>query len=78
MHRFSPKVSPEIQKRQQNLPLPVRDIAWKAQLRLTKRYKMMIQRGKVPNIVVVAIARELAGFMWAIAQTVPLSNKPTV
>ena len=76
-YRFSPKVSPQIQQRQQNLPLPVRDIAWKAQLRLTKRYKMMIQRGKVPNIVVVAIARELAGFMWAIAQAVPLSDEST-
>jgi len=73
-YRFSPKVSPEIQKRQELQPLPIRDIAWKAQLRLTKRYKMMIQRGKVPNVVVVAVARELAGFMWAIAQAVPISN----
>jgi transposase len=76
-YRFSPKVSPEIQKRQQNLPLSIRDIAWKAQLRLTRRYKMMTQRGKLPNIVVVAIARELAGFMWAIAQAEPLSNEST-
>jgi transposase len=73
-YRFSPKVSPEIQKRQQNQPLPIRDIAWRAQLRLTKRYKTMIQRGKLPNVVVVAVARELAGFMWAIAQAVPISN----
>jgi hypothetical protein len=71
-------VSPEIQKRQQNQPLPIREIAWRAQLRLTKRYKMMIQRGKVPNVVVVAIARELAGFMWAIAQAVPLSKPSKV
>lgn len=49
----------------------IRDIAWKAQLRLTKRYKTMTQRGKLPNVVVVAIARELAGLMWAIAQAVP-------
>ena len=71
-YRFLPKVSPEIQKRQEDLPLPIRDIAWKAQLRLTKRYRVMSQRGKSPNVAVVAIARELAGFMWAIAQATPL------
>jgi len=76
-YRFSPKVSPEIQKRQEQQPLPIRDIAWQAQLRLSKRYKTMTQRGKLPNVVVVAIARELAGFMWAIAQAVPLSIKST-
>ncbi len=73
-YRFSPKVSSAIQKRQEHQPLLIRDIAWKAQLRLTKRYKTMTQRGKMPNVVVVAIARELAGFMWAMAQAVPLSN----
>jgi tryptophan-rich sensory protein len=67
-------VSPDIQKRQEHQPLPIRDIAWKAQLRLTKRYKTMVQRGKSPNVAVVAIARELAGFMWAVAQAVPISN----
>jgi transposase len=73
-YRFFPKVSPEIQNRQQDQPLAIREIAWKAQLRLSKRYKAMTQRGKSPNLVVVAIARELAGFMWAIAQAVPLSG----
>lgn len=73
-YRYLPKVSPEIQKRQEDLPLPIRDIAWKAQLRLTKRYRIMSQRGKSPNVTVVAIARELAGFMWAIAKAAPLSK----
>jgi len=68
-----PKGSPAIQKRQEHQPLPIRDIAWNAQLRLSKRYKTMTQRGKSPNVVV-AVARELAGFMWAIAQAAPLSN----
>lgn len=54
--------------------MPIRGIAWKAQLRLTKRYKTMIQRGKSSNVVVVAIVRELAGFMWAVAQAVPITN----
>ena len=49
------------------LPKPVRDIAWKAQSRLCRRYRAMVARGKKPNVAVVAIARELAAFLWAIA-----------
>jgi transposase len=48
------------------LPKDVRDIAWKAQTRLCARYRKMIARGKKPTVVVAAIARELAGFIWAI------------
>jgi transposase len=50
------------------LPKNIRDIAWKAQTRLCKRYRSMIARGKKSTIVVAAIARELAGFIWAIGQ----------
>ena len=50
------------------LPKNVRDIAWKAQTRLCTRYRSMIARGKKPTVVVAAIARELAGFIWAIGQ----------
>ena len=77
-YRFFPKLSPAIQKRQEHQPLPIREIAWKAQLRLSKRYKTMTQRGKSANVLVVAVARELAGFMWAIAQAVPLSKPSRV
>ena len=69
-YRYPAKVSPEIQKRQEKLPLPIRNIAWKAQLRLTQRYQHMKQKGKQDNMTVVALARELAGFMWAIANEV--------
>lgn len=51
-------------------PKKVRDIAWKAQTRLCPRYHKMIQRGKKSTIVCAAIARELAGFIWAIGQEV--------
>jgi transposase len=44
----------------------VRDIAWKAQVRLCKRYRVLTARGKR----VVATAREMAAFLWAIAQVV--------
>lgn len=65
-YRFDPKVSKEMQKRQEQLSIPIRDIAWKAQLRLTHRYKRMSRLKKNPNIIVVALARELVAFMWAI------------
>jgi hypothetical protein len=48
-------------------------MSWKAQVRLCKRYRRLSARGKHPNQVVVAIARELVAFMWAIAQQVPVT-----
>jgi len=39
--------------------------AWKAQLRLTKRFRALAARKDSRNIVIAAIARELAGFVWA-------------
>jgi len=71
-YRFPAKVSPHIQKRLEGLPQTVRDIAWKAQVRLCRRFRRLQARGKNPNVVVTAIARELAAFMWAIAREVPI------
>jgi len=51
-----------------DLPPGVKEIAWKAQLRLYKRYRQLLGRGKKPQVAVTAVARELVGFMWAIAQ----------
>jgi len=45
-YRFHAKASKEMQKRQENIPLAVRDIAWKAQLQLTKRFRTMANKGK--------------------------------
>jgi transposase len=50
------------------LPKSVRDIAWKAQTRLCARYRTLIAKGKKPTVVVAALARDLAGFVWAIGQ----------
>jgi transposase len=44
------------------------DIAWKAQVRLCGRYRKLIARGKRSQIAVTAVARELLGFVWAIAR----------
>jgi hypothetical protein len=49
------------------VPEAVRAIAWKAQTRLCQRYRSMLARGKLKQVVVTAIARELAGFVWSIA-----------
>jgi transposase len=69
-YRYPAKVSEAIQKRLENLPKPIQDIAWKAQVRLCKRYRRLIARGKHPNVAVTAVARELAAFLWAIAREV--------
>ena len=69
-YRYPAKVSRIIQQRQENLLPVVQDIAWKAQLRLCKRFRKLIAKGKNPNVVVTAIARELAAFMWAIAREI--------
>ena len=56
--------------RQEGLSKVVCDIAWKAQLRLTGRFQRLVAQGKAKPKVATAIARELAGFVWAIAREV--------
>jgi hypothetical protein len=46
----------------------VRDIAWKAQVRLCARYRRLSTTGKKLPVVVAAIAREMAAFLWAIGR----------
>lgn len=72
-YRYPAKVSRHLQLRLEQLPKPIQDISWKAQVRLCKRYRHLMARGKHANQVVVAIARELVGFLWAIAKQVPLT-----
>ena len=69
--RYPAKVSRPLQWRLENQPKAIQDISWKAQVRLCQRYRRLLARGKHAHQVVVAIARELVGFMWAIAQQVP-------
>ena len=70
-YRFPARVSRELLLRQESQSKPIREIAWKAQLRLCARYRKLARRGKPANVVTAAIARELAGFIWAIARRVP-------
>jgi transposase len=69
-YHFPAKVSRPIQLRQQDLPTAVQDIAWRAQIRLCKRFQRLTARGKNANVVITAIAREMAAFMWAIAREI--------
>jgi transposase len=72
-YRYNARVGPQMQKRQEALDASIREIAWKAQVRLCKRFRALIGRGKHPNVAVTAVAREMAAFMWAIARQVPLA-----
>jgi transposase len=72
-YRYPAKVSAHLQHRLERCPKPIQAIAWTAQVRLCQRYRRLVARGKHPNVVVTAIAREILAFLWAIAREVPLS-----
>jgi len=69
-YRFPARMSRLIQGRQDDLPKAVREIAWKAQVRLCGRYRKLIAAGKLKAVTVTAIAREMAAFLWAIGQVI--------
>ena len=65
-YRLKPAVGPGLRKRQQAVPEEIKEIAWKAQLRLHKRYARLAAAGKDQRKVTTAVGRELLGFIWAI------------
>ena len=65
-YRHLPRVGEKLRKRHQGVPAEITEIAWKAQNRLHKRYRTMINAGKDQRKVMTAVARELLGFIWAI------------
>jgi transposase len=74
-YRYPAKVSRHLQLRLEKLPTVIQAISWQAQVRLCKRYRQLIAKGKHATQVVVAIARALSAFMWAIAKQVPVPPK---
>lgn len=66
--RHYPRVGATLRKRRQNLPPEVVRIAEKAEERLHRKFSRMIYRNKRSTTAAVAVARELSGFLWAIAQ----------
>jgi len=73
-YRMDPRVSPIIAARQDGLPEAVTQIAWKAQTRLCHKFKRLSARRLGDKARAVAVARELAGFVWAIGREVQLSG----
>jgi transposase len=71
-YSFPARVSRELRKRQEGLPRTIKEISWKAQVRLCGRFRKLIAKGKNHNRIKTAIARELSGFIWAIAKEVPM------
>jgi transposase len=65
-YRHPPRVGRKKQDKVAAAPPAVREIAWKAQNRLYGRYRALARKGKLKTIIVTAIARELAGFIWAV------------
>ena len=69
-YRYPARVSETLRARLDGLPKAVRDIAWKGQVRLCARYRRLSAAGKKLPVVVAAIAREIAAFLWAIGREV--------
>jgi transposase len=69
-YRYPPRVGPAKQARLEAATPAAREIASKAQTRLYVRYRALIRRGKLKTVAVTALARELAGFIWAISREV--------
>jgi len=72
--RRRPKVGYELARRQRGQDAVVIERAWRCQQRLHQRWQRMAGRGKPQQKIVVACARELAGFVWAIATDQPLRS----
>jgi transposase len=75
-YRHRPNISKALRRRQANASEAVKEIAWKAQHRLHHRYARLVGRGKLKQQAVTAVARELAGFIWAIGVEVEKQTAP--
>jgi transposase len=68
--RLRPTRSKALVRRQEGVDPAVIDIAWRTQKRLHDRYRRMRARGKPQNVTIVALAREMLGFIWSIGQRI--------
>jgi transposase len=74
-YRLRPAIGPRLRKRQEGVSEPIKEIAWKAQVRLTKRYARLAAAGKDQRKIVTAVGRELLGFIWAIGIKAEAASK---
>jgi transposase len=65
-YRYRPAIGPRLRQRQERVPEPIKEIAWKAQVRLHKRSMKLAAAGKDQRKIITAVGRELLGFIWAI------------
>jgi len=77
-YRHPPRVGKEKLAKVAAAPRAVQEIAWKAQSRLSARFRALARRGKRPTVVVTAIARELSGFIWAISREIVRPRIPAM
>ena len=71
-YRFPPRQTAHLRRKAAGAPAEAQAIAWQAQKRLCTRYRDLLHAGKNTKQTTVAVAQELAGFVWAIArQTMP-------
>ncbi|MGF6922574.1 hypothetical protein OKW28_006771 [Paraburkholderia sp. 40] len=67
-YRHPARVSIDIQRRHEGLPKPIIDRASDAQLRLCRRYRKLVAGGKTAHVAIIAVARELAAFIWDVGR----------
>lgn len=77
-YRLRPAVGPGLRKRQEDVPEEIKEMAWKAQLRLHKRYARLAAAGKDQRKIVTAVGRELMGFIWAIGVKTETTARPVM
>ncbi len=70
-YRHQARKTAHLERRAERTTAEVQEIAWKAQVRLCARFRVMNGRGKLKVQTCTAVARELAGFIWAIGQALP-------
>jgi transposase len=76
-YRHPPRLGKDKQEKVAAAPPAVREIAWKAQCRLSGRYRALVRRGKLKTVAVTAVAREFAGFIWAVARAANTARAAT-
>jgi transposase len=67
-YRHPARVSIEIQRRHEGIPKAIIDRSWDAQLRLCRRFRRLVAKGKSAHIAIIAVARELVAFVWDIGR----------
>lgn len=77
-YRHRAAVTGDLRQRQRGVPAQICAVAWSAQQRLHKRFCDLRARGKAHQLAVIAVARELLGFIWSIARVVGVTAQQKV